>query len=115
MQQPRLHYAGFWIRMRACTKPRGTVAPRLSLPAPGREAGNAARSRMAWQAHETMDARRVARPDAAMSADYKTAAPELLELTVPAELAGLRLDQALARLLPQHSRNRIAAWMRAGD
>lgn len=28
------------------------------------------------------------------------------------ELAGLRLDQALARLLPQYSRNRIADWVR---
>ncbi len=34
---------------------------------------------------------------------------------MPLELAGLRLDQALARLLPEHSRSRIAAWMRAGD
>ena len=28
------------------------------------------------------------------------------------ELAGLRLDQALARLLPQYSRNRIADWVK---
>jgi 23S rRNA pseudouridine1911/1915/1917 synthase len=31
---------------------------------------------------------------------------------VTPELAGLRLDQALARLLPQYSRNRIADWVR---
>ncbi len=36
-----------------------------------------------------------------------------LDLTVPAELAGLRLDQALARLLPEYSRSRITAWVRA--
>jgi 23S rRNA pseudouridine1911/1915/1917 synthase len=30
-------------------------------------------------------------------------------------MAGQRLDQALARLLPQHSRNRIKAWIDAGD
>ncbi len=36
------------------------------------------------------------------------------ELTIPAELAGLRLDQALARLLPQHSRSRIRTWIDAG-
>ena len=35
-----------------------------------------------------------------------------IELTVTPELAGLRLDQALARLLPQYSRNRIADWVR---
>jgi 23S rRNA pseudouridine1911/1915/1917 synthase len=35
-----------------------------------------------------------------------------LELSVPAEAAGLRLDQALARLLPQYSRSRLAHWVR---
>lgn len=35
-----------------------------------------------------------------------------IELTVTPDLAGLRLDQALARLLPQYSRNRIADWVR---
>ena len=38
-----------------------------------------------------------------------------LELTVPAALAGLRLDQALARLVPQHSRSRLADWIDAGQ
>jgi 23S rRNA pseudouridine1911/1915/1917 synthase len=37
-----------------------------------------------------------------------------LELVVPAEMAGLRLDQALARLLPQYSRSRLAHWVRDG-
>jgi 23S rRNA pseudouridine1911/1915/1917 synthase len=35
-----------------------------------------------------------------------------IELRVPAELAGLRLDQALARLLPEHSRSRLQDWVR---
>ena len=35
-----------------------------------------------------------------------------LELRVPAECAGLRLDQVLARLLPAHSRSRLARWVR---
>ncbi len=35
-----------------------------------------------------------------------------VNLVVPAECAGLRLDQVLARLLPQHSRNRLAGWVR---
>jgi 23S rRNA pseudouridine1911/1915/1917 synthase len=35
-------------------------------------------------------------------------------LTVPGECAGLRLDQALARLLPEHSRSRLRAWIEAG-
>ena len=38
----------------------------------------------------------------------------LLEATVPAAFGGLRLDQALARLFPQYSRNRLQAWLKAG-
>ncbi|MEO8487982.1 MAG: RluA family pseudouridine synthase [Betaproteobacteria bacterium] len=37
-----------------------------------------------------------------------------LALTVPAECAGLRLDQALALLMPEHSRSRLKAWIDAG-
>jgi len=33
---------------------------------------------------------------------------------VPAALGGLRLDQALARLFPQYSRNRLQAWLGSG-
>ena len=36
-------------------------------------------------------------------------------LTVPAGAAGLRLDQALAQLLPQHSRSRLKGWIDAGQ
>jgi 23S rRNA pseudouridine1911/1915/1917 synthase len=35
-------------------------------------------------------------------------------LTVPAQYAGMRLDQALARLMPQHSRSRLRSWIDAG-
>lgn len=35
--------------------------------------------------------------------------------TVPAELAGLRLDQALAKMFPEFSRSRLKAWVTAGD
>ncbi|MFA7268086.1 MAG: 23S rRNA pseudouridine(1911/1915/1917) synthase RluD [Sterolibacterium sp.] len=35
-------------------------------------------------------------------------------LVIPAECAGLRLDQTLARLFPQHSRSRLQAWLREG-
>jgi len=37
-----------------------------------------------------------------------------LALTVPTACSGLRADQALAQLLPDHSRNRLQAWMRRG-
>ncbi len=36
------------------------------------------------------------------------------ELVVPAELGGLRLDQALARALPQYSRARLQSWIDLG-
>ena len=36
------------------------------------------------------------------------------ELVVPADHAGLRLDQSVARLLPAHSRNRLQGWLREG-
>ncbi|MGQ0749284.1 MAG: 23S rRNA pseudouridine(1911/1915/1917) synthase RluD [Betaproteobacteria bacterium] len=47
-------------------------------------------------------------------ADYSPTAQvqRHLALTVPDECAGLRLDQALARLLPEHSRSRLARWVR---
>ena len=37
-----------------------------------------------------------------------------LDGVVPARLCGLRTDQALARLFPQHSRARVQEWIRAG-
>lgn len=38
--------------------------------------------------------------------------PGPVKLTVPAAYAGLRLDQALAKLLPEFSRSRLAQWVR---
>ena len=35
-------------------------------------------------------------------------------VAVPADFAGLRLDQALAKLLPEYSRSRLQEWMRTG-
>ncbi|MFN2646657.1 MAG: RluA family pseudouridine synthase [Burkholderiales bacterium] len=44
--------------------------------------------------------------------DATFAAP--MTAVVPAEMGGLRLDQALARLFHQYSRNRLQDWLRAG-
>ncbi|MEY4730431.1 MAG: hypothetical protein RL020_1589 [Pseudomonadota bacterium] len=52
--------------------------------------------------------------DAPASSDSVEPAPEEIELTVPADCAGLRLDQALARLLPEYSRSRLQQWVRDG-
>ncbi|MEL7312783.1 MAG: 23S rRNA pseudouridine(1911/1915/1917) synthase RluD [Pseudomonadota bacterium] len=38
-----------------------------------------------------------------------------LSTTIPDRLTGLRLDQALAELFPEHSRSRLTAWLKAGD
>jgi len=39
---------------------------------------------------------------------------QVIDLDIPPELAGLRLDSALARLLPAHSRTRIKGWIEEG-
>jgi 23S rRNA pseudouridine1911/1915/1917 synthase len=50
--------------------------------------------------------------------DYKSDWDEglvaVVSATVPHSLGGLRLDQALARLFPQYSRNRLQAWLKSG-
>ncbi|HTY98624.1 MAG TPA: RluA family pseudouridine synthase, partial [Rhodocyclaceae bacterium] len=46
------------------------------------------------------------------SPDYS--AGEARVLAVPGECAGLRLDAALARLCPEHSRSRLQSWLRQG-
>ena len=43
-----------------------------------------------------------------------TAEFQVIDLTIPPDLAGQRLDSALARLMPEHSRTRIKAWIEAG-
>jgi 23S rRNA pseudouridine1911/1915/1917 synthase len=42
------------------------------------------------------------------------AAPMRHALTAPSSVAGRRLDQALAQLLPRHSRSRLKGWIEAG-
>ncbi len=37
-----------------------------------------------------------------------------IERLVPPSLAGLRFDQALARMFPEHSRSRLQTWVREG-
>ncbi|HEY0841632.1 23S rRNA pseudouridine(1911/1915/1917) synthase RluD [Methylotenera sp.] len=38
----------------------------------------------------------------------------LIHLTISSDLGGLRLDVALQRLLPEHSRSRLQAWIKSG-
>jgi 23S rRNA pseudouridine1911/1915/1917 synthase len=41
--------------------------------------------------------------------------PQALSAAMPVGLAGLRLDQALAKLFPQYSRSRLQVWLKAGQ
>ena len=46
----------------------------------------------------------------------KTIMPtERIDCPIPATCAGMRLDQALAELLPQYSRSRLQQWLKAGQ
>ena len=60
-----------------------------------------------------------AKPTADPVVGLRTAAPaaefRTHELSLDPELAGLRLDQALAKALPQYSRARLQSWIEAGD
>ena len=47
------------------------------------------------------------------AADAATVSP--LQFKVPLEYGGLRLDQALARLLPEYSRSRLQEWVTQGQ
>lgn len=39
---------------------------------------------------------------------------EIIELKIPLELAGLRLDQAVAKAIPEYSRARLQQWIKEG-
>ena len=45
------------------------------------------------------------------SADYNH---EVVPVSIPPECAGLRLDAALAKLFPEHSRSRLQGWLKQG-
>ncbi|MGE0876748.1 MAG: RluA family pseudouridine synthase [Burkholderiales bacterium] len=46
--------------------------------------------------------------------DWESALAAPMSERVPGALAGMRLDQALARMFPQYSRNRLQAWLKDG-
>ncbi|MBP7422254.1 MAG: 23S rRNA pseudouridine(1911/1915/1917) synthase RluD [Sulfuritalea sp.] len=49
-----------------------------------------------------------------IAADYSRSPCPAEPATVPAECAGWRLDAALARLFPEHSRSRLQSWLKDG-
>src|SRR5205809_4270247 len=48
------------------------------------------------------------------NADWDAAFVAAMSAAVPSALGGMRLDQALAPLFPQYSRNRLQAWLKSG-
>ena len=53
--------------------------------------------------------------DARVAHAHEFGAEQRFDLMVPADLVGLRLDQALARMLPAHSRTRLKSWIDEGS
>jgi 23S rRNA pseudouridine1911/1915/1917 synthase len=51
---------------------------------------------------------------AATGANWEDAFAAPMSAKVPQALGGLRLDQALVRMFPQYSRNRLQQWVRSG-
>ncbi|HXZ97656.1 MAG TPA: hypothetical protein VEG37_11510, partial [Burkholderiales bacterium] len=49
------------------------------------------------------------------SRDYNANMVKNIELVIPQHFAGLRLDHALHRLLPEFSRSRLQNWIRASQ
>jgi 23S rRNA pseudouridine1911/1915/1917 synthase len=56
----------------------------------------------------------IANPQPALPTDAPAVEFRTHSLALPDELQGLRLDQALARALPQYSRARLQGWIEAG-
>ena len=62
--------------------------------------------------HYTKGGQSAARePACGVDAGAKPAGPEALHFIVPGDYAGLRLDQALVKLFPDYSRNRLQEWI----
>ncbi|MEC5387062.1 23S rRNA pseudouridine(1911/1915/1917) synthase RluD [Uliginosibacterium sp. H3] len=54
-------------------------------------------------------------PPTKETADYSGRAdPPSVQIEIPFDLAGLRFDAALAKMLPEHSRSRLQDWIRDG-
>lgn len=56
----------------------------------------------------------IANPGAGLSTPEPAAEFRTHSLDLPPDLAGMRLDQALARALPQYSRSRLQGWIDSG-
>jgi 23S rRNA pseudouridine1911/1915/1917 synthase len=52
--------------------------------------------------------------DALPESDWEEAFVAPISASIPPALGGLRLDQALAKVFPQYSRNRLQAWFKSG-
>src|SRR5258708_10741887 len=96
--------------------PAQPAAPKRSSSASTSDRGTSKLGRMRRRSGvKTRRARRGAKNDSARpAADWEAAFSAPMRAIVPPELGGLRLDQALARLFPQYSRNRLQVWLESG-
>ena len=53
-------------------------------------------------------------PASLNESDWEDALAAPLSAAVPRALAGMRIDQALAKMFPQYSRNRLQVWLKSG-
>ncbi len=53
-------------------------------------------------------------PESLNESDWDDAYAAPLSAVVPRALAGIRVDQALAKMFPQYSRNRLQVWLKSG-
>jgi 23S rRNA pseudouridine1911/1915/1917 synthase len=58
--------------------------------------------------------RKPAKKERADYSDWDAGLAAAMTAVVPPEFGGMRLDQALARIFPQYSRNRLQAWLESG-
>lgn len=57
----------------------------------------------------------MSQPNIIIDDDFTSTIPETLTLTISNDFAGMRLDAALAQLLPDYSRSRLATWIKDGN
>src|SRR5258708_40033694 len=96
--------------------PAQPAAPKRSSSASTSDRGTSKLGRMRRRSgvkprHPTPGAKNYSAPP---TADWEAAFSAPMRAIVPPELGGLRLDQALARLFPQYSRNRLQVWLESG-
>src|SRR5438093_6417220 len=83
-------------------------------PQPARSSTTRARSTLERMGSKNYSVADKAAHEAAHESEWDESFVAAMRAVVPPELGGLRFDQALVRLFPQYSRNRLQAWLKSG-